>query len=413
MLLVSELVLLAPAPLRSLVLELSSKPNLFLALNVSDPAHASALASLEHSLATLLPSTSLPPIVLISTSLATTGLEALAAPSPSFALFQTAYTSSGVPALKDTLATAIASISHDAPEGSTAPSALQLQTAEYVLDKAINAIAFEGARIDDALEQAAADVAALAFVGSEAARGVLLELGVESGRLQIPRDQVAAAKAALDELFDSRLAWWKLPARTDDLVSDIAAVVDRSYLRPFEDRLIYNTGRLVALSASMTRRVDDLLASSAFAAAPATCPLSSLYSPLLLNKIHQAALESTKIASGDLSAPLLARRKQITAPGGPAEVLQAKAQRHVVAAASVSGGSVFGAVANQLAEMAEMGTNVGVGLFGTVLAAWILQRRWAKARKQFFVDVEQRVTGGLEDDLGVSSVFGRRTEDGR
>ena len=143
MLLVSELVLLAPAPLRSLVLELSSKPNLFLALNVSDPAHASALASLEHSLATLLPSTSLPPIVLISTSLATTGLEALAAPSPSFAFFQTAYTSSGVPALKDTLATAIASISHDAPEGSTAPSALQLQTAEYVLDKAINAIAFE------------------------------------------------------------------------------------------------------------------------------------------------------------------------------------------------------------------------------------------------------------------------------
>ena len=60
------------------------------------------------------------------------------------------------------------------------------------------------------------------------------------------------------------------------------------------------------------------------------------------------------------------------------------------------------AVVSDLLAYAEFATNAGFGLFGSVLAAWLLQRRWDKAKRRFFVDVEKRVTGGLEDDLGVS-----------
>ncbi|KAL8292002.1 hypothetical protein RQP46_001468 [Phenoliferia psychrophenolica] len=403
-LVLSELSLLSPPALQSLLLSLSSKPNLFLALNVTDPSHTSALSALSHTLSTLLPPSSSPPphLTLISTSLATTGLDALLSPTPSYTIFQTSYNSSGIPSLLSSLSHSLSSISLPAPEGSTAPSALQLQTASYILEKAIHALAFEGARIRDALDEARADVAALSFVGNEAGKRVMSELGVdESGRMRIPKDEIVEARKQLESLLDSRFAWWKLPIRTDDLVHDLSTVVSTSYLRSFEDLLIFHTGRLLALSSSLLPKIDDLLSTPSFS--PSSPPLSSLYSPTHLNKISQAQLESRQIHSTDLSAPLVRRRAQITAPGGPAEVLQAKAQKQVVGATSLGGGSVLGAVVSQLGDLAELGTNVGVGLLGVTLAAWILQRGWGKAKKQFFVDMEQRVTGGLEDDLGAAA----------
>lgn len=402
-LVVSELRLLSPPNLRLLLLELSGKPNLILALNSQDPTHLSAARSIELELASLLPATERPSLVLISTRMASEGLEALSPTDPaetvSYEKFQTSYIGSGLPVLQGVLASAVAGIRTPA-EKSTAPSALQLQTAEYVVDKAVSVIAFEGAKIEDDLLKAASDVAALSFVAKEAERKALEELGVVDGSLKVPVEEVSTAKAALNTLFDTRLAWWKLPVRTDDLTIEIAFVTDQSYLRGFEDRLIFDTGRLISLSTTMSRRTDDLLSSAAFSPSPSS-PLSSLYSPLLLNRIAQAGVETRQISSTDLSTPLVRRRKQITAPGGPAEVLQSRAQSSVVSAVSLSGGSIAGAVASQLLAYADLATNAGVGLLGTVLAAWILQRRWDKARRKFFEDVEKRVTGGLEDDLGV------------
>ncbi|KAK4699691.1 hypothetical protein P7C70_g6570, partial [Phenoliferia sp. Uapishka_3] len=407
-LVVSELVLLSPPSLRFLLLELSGKPNLFLALNVLDPSHTTSLASLSHTLSTLLPGESHPRILLTSTFLATTGLLELSSPTPSYSVFQTNYNSSGITALKDELVNAVSGIHKEAPKGSTAPSALQLQTADYILEKAINAITFQGARIEDELSNAGADVASLDIVGQEAERRVLNELGVRDGALKIPEEEVLEARKALDHLFESRLVWWKLPVMTDDIVHEVSNVVDRTYLPHFEARLIFDTGRLMNVSTLLSSKIDDLLSTRAFLPPPNPSPppsflLSSLYSPLMLNKIDAASLACQSISSSALSSSLIARRKQITAKGGPAEVAQGKAQKIVVSATSLTGGSLLAGVAGQLAEFAEVGTSLGIGMFGTVLAAWIAQRKWSKVKKHFLIDVEQRVTGGLEDDLGAAA----------
>lgn len=311
--------------------------------------------------------------------------------------FQASYVGSGVPKLKEILAGAVASIHVKSDE---APTLLQLETATYLLEKAMRAATFEAAQLDDLLFVAATDVAALSSIGEAGGRAALEDLGVEKGTLQVPEDAPQESTTHLKRLLDGRLAWWKLPLRSDDIVSEIAVAVESSYLRQFEDRLIFDTGRLISLSSTMAKRTDELLSTPAFSSqAP---KLASLYSPVLFNRLEQAAIESAKISSTALSAPLVNRRNQITAPGGPAEVLQSRAQKSLASAMSLSGVSVAAGAASQFIEYAELSTNFGFSLFGTVLAAWILQRGWGKSKKRFFVDVDQRVKEGLEDDLGVS-----------
>ena len=196
-----------------------------------------------------------------------------------------------------------------------------------------------------------------------------------------------------------RLAWWKLPLRSDDISSEVATVVGNTYLRSLEDKLVFDTGRLLGLSTLMARRTDDLLSTPSFS--PSSPPLSSLYSPVLLNHLDQAALESRKISSTDLSSALIHRRNQITTPGGPADILSSRAQTAVASAGALASGSAASAIVMDFFGYAEVATSAGVGLLGTVLAAWLLQKRWNKAVEKFLLDVEGRVTGGLEYDLGV------------
>ncbi|KAM0745894.1 hypothetical protein T439DRAFT_149899 [Meredithblackwellia eburnea MCA 4105] len=406
-LVVSEVRLLSPPVLRDLLLDLGEKPNLIIALNVDDPSHSSALRTLDSQLSALLPRSSAPRVTVISTGLAERGLEALNPTEPghevSYENFQTLYIGSGMPAFQDAIARAVAGL-RVAAENSTAPSVLQEVTADYVLAKALSSMAFAGAKIGDDLLRASADIAKLDYVAKDAERKVLEELDAVDGTLQVSSEDASAAAAALDRLFEDRLVWWKLPVRTDDLVTEIEAVVDQTYLRKFEEALVFYTGRLIGVSAAMTRHTDNLLSTPAFSqTSAATSPLSSLYSPILLNRIQQAKFESSKISSSDLSQPLITRRRQITAPGGPAEVLQSRAQSGVLTSFTLSTASIAGAIASEIAGFAELATNVGAGLFGTVFAGWLLQRRWAKARRSFFVDVEKRITGGLEDDLGVAA----------
>ena len=399
-LLVSEHSNLSRANVHSLLLELSGKPNFILVVN-TDGSRAAAARSLELQVEAIRAVEGRPLIFAVSTTQAMDALSALSPDDPSlppdFERFQNNYVQSGVPELKSLLANTVASLRTPSLEPGV-PSALQLQTASFILDRAISAAAFEAARIDDALQQAASDIAALAFVAKEAEKMFLAEIGVVGGSLKVPAAELKKSKEELVELFAGRLAWWKLPLRVDDITSDVAHTADY-YLHPFSAKLIFDTGRLIGLASSMSKRTDDLLSSPSFS--PLSPPLSSLHSALLLNRVDQAAIESTKISSTDLSAAISHRRHQITAPGGPAEVLQLRAQKAVVSAAFLTSGSLGAAVAADVMEYLEVATSVGVGLFGSVLAAWILQRKWGKAQKKFFVDIEERVTGGLEDDLGV------------
>lgn len=405
-LLLSESRGISPIAVRTLLSELVSKPNLILALNTLEPSHPSATAALEAQLASLIPEDAKPEVRAVSTTQALEALEALAPTEPgrevSYEKFSSGYVASGVPQLKDRLAQAVATL--DAPSSDpTAPSALRVQTARHTLAKGVDVAAFEGAKIADALHQAASDIAALSYETVEASEALLTTLGVEDGLLKVPHDELASASHALRELLDGRLTWYLLPARIDDLTSEIALVSSATYLPRFESHLIYSTGLLNSLSQSLSSKTDSLLHSSpAFSSSRATIsPLSSLYSPSTLNRIAQASIESSSVSPSALSSPFIARRSQISAPGGPAEVLQSRAQKALASAASLSGGSVALGVGMQVMEMAEVATNVGVGLLGTTMAAWMLQRSWGKAKERFFVDVEKRVTGGLEEDLGV------------
>ncbi|GAA5957045.1 hypothetical protein JCM21900_001765 [Sporobolomyces salmonicolor] len=406
--------LLSSKPSQTLLYNLYTKPNLVIALNSLD-ADAQTVApvvrALRHQLETLFPAESdLPQTIAIST---TQALEALAAlnPSepdqpPSYDAFQRGYVTSQIPVLKEQLSESTSSHS----SSPVIPTALQQQTATYVLSAALARAAFAGASISDALISASASLAALSQMASEESLALLASLGVDpaTGLLRVPRDELQSALQALDELLLSRLAWWKLPSRVDDLHAEISLVVSQTYLPRFEDALVFSTGRAIALSQSLSSRTDTLLSTHpAFSALPPSTPaqaLANLYSPTMLNRLEQAALEATStISSTALSASLSARRAQLSAPGGPVDALQRRAQAAVLQSATLSLGSIATGVGMHLAEYAELATNFGVGLLGTTVAAWVLQGRWERAKKRFRADVEERVTGSVEEDLGLAA----------
>lgn len=362
-----------------------------------------AIRSLELQLETLLPADKRPTIFAVSTIQAMDALVDLLPedPSqpPSFERFQAGFVRSGVPQLKALLGNAISSIRIPSDTFTPTTSTLQLDTADFLLGRAIDASVSVAARVDDALTASSADIAALVFITKTTEEQVLLDLGVVDGALRVPQVELASAKASLRELLMGRLAWWKLPLRSDDISSEVATVVGNTYLRSFEDKLVFDTGRLLGLSTLMARRTDDLLSTPSFS--PSSPPLSSLYSPVLLNHLDQAALESRQISSTDLSSALIHRRNQITTPGGPADILSSRAQTAVASAGALASGSAASAIVMDFFGYAEVATSAGVGLLGTVLAAWLLQKRWNKAVEKFLLDVEGRVTGGLEYDLGV------------
>lgn len=389
------------------LLELSGKPNLIVVLNTSDLSHPSSSRALSQQLESLLPPSSRPPIYVISTSLAVEALEALN-PSdptilPSIEKFQSRFVASGILGLKDVLAGSVASISERSIDADS-HSALQEQTAGFVLDRSIREAAFSAAKVEDELVQAANDVAALRFRGEDGEKAALAELGISKGALRIPSEELAKSKVAVDDLFNTRLNWYTLPFRSDDIPAELSPLLHRTYLQDFENSLVFSTGRLISLSENMSEHTNTLLATSAFIAPSVRSqPLSSLYSPVYLNHLAQADIESKRISSSDLSTELTRRRNQLTAPGGPVDILQIKSQEAVVSSVTLGASSIIVGIVMDVMQYAEMGMSVGVGLIGVVLGLRGLQKKWAKAKSRFRKDLEERVTKGLEEDLAVSS----------
>ncbi|SCZ89256.1 BZ3501_MvSof-1269-A2-R1_Chr9g10096 [Microbotryum saponariae] len=396
---------LSPASTRSLLNEIKGKPNLILALNTLDASPSSAassLRSLSHQLSTLYPSSKdESEIIAVSSEQASSALNSLqpaeATSQPdSFEHFQSAFMKSGVPYLKDEVKRLISSV--DRPT-------LHRQAAEFTLDKAIEASAVEGAKIQDSLHKVETDIAALDFIIDEATSAVLASLGVGSQGLKVPEEHMQNSMKALRQVLDHQLAWYVLPWKTDELVAEIALVTGTTYLVDFEQHLLYSTGRLDSLANTLSQKTNELVQTRAFLPpqSSTSAPLASLHFPVLLNQIQQAEKESRVSASTTLISPLHLRRNQITCPGGPAETLQAKAQKLVVEASSMTTGSILAGVGLEVTHYADLMTSAGVGLLGVTLAAWGLQRGWGKAKMRFEKDVQQRVRSGLEEDLGIAA----------
>lgn len=398
-----ELRLLSPPALQSLLSEFSTKPNVYLVLDSSDPSHISTLRTLRRELDSLLhhsPSTNIT-LAVIST---TTAMHALDALSPSdsariasFEEFERGYAASGVNSFKEQLAKSVASLR--LRDGTT--SALQRTTASFVLFQAIDTVAFAGAKVADSLREGKGEIAKLDLEVREAERKALVDLGVIDGRMDLPTDELEQVRVDLEKLFEGELRWWKLPLRSDDINVEIATVMERNFLRSFESQLMFNAGRLIGLHSKMSERTTEMFSTAPFSSARP--PLASLHSSVLLNNLAKAQTEvSCTIDPLELTAPLLARRLQITAPGGPGEKLQARVQKIIVSTGMISTTSIAGAI---FSELLSVGDLVGFGLFGTVLSAWLLQRGWGKAKKKFLNDVDRRIVSGLQVDLAVRSFF--------
>ncbi|GAA5931598.1 hypothetical protein JCM3775_006898 [Rhodotorula graminis] len=418
-LVLSDSTLLSSRAAKTLLYDLAAKPNLLLALNCPDASpstSASPLRTLEHQLETLFPAEAEPRAIAVSTRQALAALEALS-PSepgrePAYDAFQKGYVASQVPHLHQLLTTALTATHAD----HTAPTPLQVETAQYVLAAALARAAFAGAQVADALDGADAALSALEAHADEAERALVVSLGVEpsTGLVRVPGDELAGAVGALDELFATRLAWYKVPYRVDDLGAEVALVTSQTFLTAFERRLAFSAGLAASTASSLSHRVDALYSSPQFATSPTRvaldppAALSSLYSATLLNALDKASAASAPQAHPDskdataLSGAVAHRRAQLTAPAGsPTAQLHERAQRAVVRSGVVATASVAGGIAaDALGWVAQTGTSVGAGLLGVTLAAWGLQRAWLSALARFRKDVE-RVVGGLEEDLGV------------
>ncbi|KAK4057189.1 hypothetical protein OIO90_001684 [Microbotryomycetes sp. JL221] len=407
--------------IKQVLAEFESKPLFIIAANSPlDPTKPS-IETVEAQLDRLLPGSNLsssssnkPDVITLSTKQAIDAIQTLSPTEPqhkpSYEQFSRRFIDSGVPQFMDKLQQ-IASTNNVPSIESTNSSTLRLASVRHVIKRAIETSALEGGQIAAKLYEAKSDIAALTFVTTESTKTVLTALGIQDGLLKIPTQDVQEAVNALNELLNSRLTWYRLPSRVDDIVAEIATVTSSTYLLSFENSLAFSTGRLTSLATTLSNKTDELVQTRAFA--PDTTDtssnsdtrrqLSSLYSPLLLNKLAQASFDSLNISSTCLSSNVVNRRNQITSPGGPAEILQRRIQRSIVNNSLLSMSSIATGCLMQLFEFNELSTNLGIGLLGITLSSFFLQKNWIKSKNQFLLDVEKRITGGLEEDLGVAA----------
>jgi hypothetical protein len=213
--------------------------------------------------------------------------------------------------------------------------------------------------------------------------------------------------------------------------AEVEAGVMRSFAKDLEEKLIFEAGRLLSVAEAQSRKTFESLDTL-------TQPLSSrskgktedrgartnsvFASAVLRNTVSQHTLASARTALKPraLAEPISARRAQLFAPGGPVDVLVARAQALVVStylsAATVIGASVASAHATSpvlartplgqalpdvLSSFAlTSSTATGVAALGCLLLAWRLQGRWGKAKRKFWQDWD-RLAQGLDADLEV------------
>lgn len=248
------------------------------------------------------------------------------------------------------------------------------------------------------------------------------------------RSMLADSRETVQQTLARSFAWWRLPWRVEELRLALSYAVGRSFGVQEETRLAYEAGRLRAEAAAQSeaavRTLDEVqrrsppesLERGALADAP---PLDSA---VLRNAI--ASFDDRQMGpllhAHCLSEPLVRRRQQLLARGGPLDRLVVKAQR-AVATTYVGVGSAYtaaaiGALAHHvphpalapttklgeawaasswvpdatlppLTSLVEMAPSTagGMALLATAAGAWFLQGTWARAKRAFWRDWDRTV----------------------
>ena len=122
-----------------------------------------------------------------------------------------------------------------------------------------------------------------------------------------------------------------------------------------------------------------------------------LHSELLLNAVAQSARQPAAATPDLLSRPIAERKLQL---GLPIAQLQRKAQTALLGASTIALVGPSTCYVAWVAEAVTSSTGVALGVASAALAAWTLQRSWAKAQRRFLAHVD-RVLAGLGHDVEV------------
>jgi len=253
-------------------------------------------------------------------------------------------------------------------------------------------------------------------------------------RSQQRRSMLADSRETVQHTLARSFAWWRLPWRVEELRLALSYAVGRSFGVQEETRLAYEAGRLRAEAAAQSdaavRTLDEVhrrsprapLERGALADAP---PLDSAVLRNAIASFNDRQM-GPLLHAHCLSEPLVRRRRQLLARGGPLDRLVVKAQR-AVAATYVGVGSVYtvaaiGTLAHHvphptiapttklgeawaaspwvpdvalppLTSLVEMAPSTagGLALLATVAGAWFLQGTWARAKRAFWRDWDRTV----------------------
>ena len=236
------------------------------------------------------------------------------------------------------------------------------------------------------------------------------------------------SKGFVERTFASRLPWWRIMWKVDDVRAETEAAVDRSFAKDTERQLTFETGKLLNIAEKLQKRTSSVFKVLNPSSSISYRPLDSLerdhgtfrsafHSPILLNELRQHSVDNVEknLRPDLLTLPIEKRRNQLLARGGPVDVLCLRAQRSVLATVAFVGSSgivtLIGALAGGplasslplfCAPLAMQGsTAVGTFVFASIFSIWLLQSRWSRAKKRFWRDWE-RIASGLDADLRVS-----------
>lgn len=232
----------------------------------------------------------------------------------------------------------------------------------------------------------------------------------------------------VEKTFASRLPWWRILWKVDDVRAETEAAVDRSFAKDFERQLIFETGKLLNVAERLQQRTTLVFKLLNPSSSVSYRPLnflerdhstfrSAFHSPTLLNELRQYSVDNVEkdLRPDLLTRPIEKRRRQLLAVGGPVDVLCLRAQRSVLTTVGIVGstgllslvgalaGGPFGAGLPAICAPLAMQASTAAGLFafGSTFSIWLLQTRWTRAKKRFWRQWE-RIAYGLDADLRVS-----------
>lgn len=253
----------------------------------------------------------------------------------------------------------------------------------------------------------------------------------------------AAAKDAWNEVektLSIRLPWWKVVWKVDDVRAEMEAAIERGYARDLEQRLMVQTGRLISIAERLQKRIKVLFRDldkserklkgveenmlDTTAATQEGQHRNPFASPLLLNELRKYRIEAIekRLQEEDLfTKPIILRKSQLLANGGPVDKLCTKAQSSTMKTVGLTGTTGLITLASGLAGSSTLGigmpatfqlialqpsTAFATFAFVSTIGAAFMQSHWSRAKRRFWREW-QSISDGLDDDLqsNVRKVF--------